>query len=229
MTAPIYLQLNKGGTPARMANLRMLAAQSKTGNRPPALQLADWRAARRYGFDNWRDSYGELSQGFNGEGYARREIWYCHTGEQFRNERDAHDIADSPVDHTGWYADIHQDEKAIGIVGMLPHGRYIAGYRWTSNDERVYFNEVFDNEREAARAADAHAESFAEMACEDSEKWDAARKLENTIEDSLIRLRECLVLRHQQCMSYVRDEVRDLVETIRNARESLRTDYANYC
>ncbi len=223
MSAPIYLQLQKGGVYARMFNLRMLAAQSKADNRPPSLHLADWRAARKYGFHNWAAGYCELSHGFNGEGYARRAVWYCHTGEQFRNERDCDRISDARIDHTGWFTDVDGDEKAIGIVGLLSHGRYIAGYRWTSNDERVYFDEVFDNEVDAARMADQHAEHFADIQREDDEKFQEARQLENLIEDSFTRLRECIALRHVSCMSYVRNEARALVATIRASQDDLKT------
>ena len=69
----------------------------------------------------------------------------------------------------GWYTDSYQDETAVGIIASLPHGRFIAGYRWTSNDERVYFGEVFANEDDAARMADEHARVFAEN-CRDSEE-----------------------------------------------------------
>jgi hypothetical protein len=191
------------------------------------MSLATWRDARQWTFGNWRAAFGELAQGFNGEGYARKAIWYAHTGEQFRNERDANDI-DGARGYAGWFTDAYGDEKAIGIVGMLTHGRYVAGYRWTSNDERVYFDEVFSDEVDAAKYADQCAESFAEKERDYSEQWQAARALEDATEDALTRLRECIALRHVQCMQYVRDEARGLVETIRANREKLRTDYKDY-
>jgi hypothetical protein len=176
----------------------------------------------------WRDvRFAKLTSEsgltFNGE------HWYVHSAAPvFNREQDAHDVEGIRIDHTGWFTDIHGDEKAVGIIAKLPRGRFLAGYRWTSNDERVYYPEIYADAIDAARGADSHAESFADIAREDSEKYEEARKLENKIEDSLIRLRECIVLRHSQCMSYVRDEARELVETIREARESLRTDYADY-
>ena len=93
--------------------------------------------------------------------------WYTHSGEQFRNERDACEVL--RMRHTGWFTDNYQDDTAVGIVASLTHGRYIAGYRWTSNDERVYFDDVFTNEDDAARMADEHARVFAEN-CRDSEE-----------------------------------------------------------
>lgn len=158
-------QLRKGGTPARMAILRMIAADS-VNNRNPAtrLQPGDWRGVRRWTLDNYADAYcSGISQGSDG----KSPIWYSHGGEQFRNERDANDVI--RLSHTGWYTDSYQDETAVGIVASLPHGRFIAGYRWTSNDERVYFDEVFTDEEDAARMADEHARVFAEN-CRDSEE-----------------------------------------------------------
>lgn len=223
-------QLRRGGTPARMAILRMIAADSVNNrNESTRLQPGDWRGARGWTMCSYVAAYGAgLNQGFNSEGRARRAVWYSHGSEQFRNERDAGDILGGCMRGNAWYTDVHQDETAIGIVASLTHGRFIAGYRWTSNDERVYFGEVFTDETDAARMADDHARVFAESAREDSEQCEAAQRLESETDDALQRLRECLVLRHKACMTYVRDEISELLETIRSNRESLRTDYANY-
>jgi hypothetical protein len=143
-------QLRKGGTPARMAILRMMAG--------------DWRRARNWTMKNYAAAYcSGINQGFDGES----PIWYSHSGAQFRNERDACDVV--RLQHTGWFTDRYQDETAVGIIASLPHGRFIAGYRWTSNDERVYFDDVFTNEDDAARIADEHARVFAEN-CRDNEE-----------------------------------------------------------
>lgn len=215
-------QLRKGGTPARMAILRMVAADSANNRNPSTrLQPGDWRAARVWTLRNYAAAY---CGGINQEGAGR---WYTHGGEQFRNERAAHEVAGG-LDHRGWFCDVDCIEKAIGIIASLTHGRFIAGYRWTSNDERVYFGEVFTNEAAAARMADEHARVFAESAREDSERYDTAQKLEIDTEDALQRLRECLPLRHKACMAYVRGEIAELLETIRSNRELLRTEYANY-
>lgn len=162
-------QLRKGGTPARMAILRLIAAD-KANNRNPytRLQQGDWRGARSWTMKNYATAYcSGINQGFDGAGHARSAVWYSHHGEQFRNERDACEVL--RMRHTGWFTDNYQDETAVGIIASLPHGRFIAGYRWTSNDERVYFDEVFTNEDDAARMADEHARAFAEN-CRDSEE-----------------------------------------------------------
>ena len=158
-------QIRKGGTPARMAILRMIAADSVNNrNESTRLQAGDWRGARNWTMKNYAAAYcSGINQGFDGES----PFWYSHGGEQFRNERDACEVL--RMRHTGWFTDNYQDETAVGIIASLPHGRFIAGYRWTSNDERVYFDEVFTNEDDAARMADEHARVFAEN-CRDSEE-----------------------------------------------------------
>ena len=95
-------------------------------------------------------------------------------GEQFRNERDA-DACNGGPDHSGWLTDSEGYDKAIGIVASLTHGRYIAGYRWTLNDERVYFDGVFTAESEAARMADEHARVFADSVREDNARYETMR------------------------------------------------------
>ena len=51
-------------------------------------------------------------------------------------------------------------------MARLTHGRWIAGYTWSLNDERVYFPHVYDDERDAAIAADEEARIFAERESE---------------------------------------------------------------
>lgn len=216
--APQYLQLNRGGSRARMSILRMAAIEHNKP-RPPSAAI-DWRGARAWNFTNWHDAYAALSQGLQ----DARPIWYAHTGEQFRNERDSHDIIERLP--RGWYTDSDAGETAIGIVASLPHGRFIAGYRWTSNDERVYFSEVFTDEREAARRADSHAERFADISREDDARFQAAQKIEDDITSALQRMRELFVLRNVECMEYARDELRSIIGEVREMRDTLRTDFA---
>lgn len=151
---PRYLRPHFGAK-ARLAELRGLATAHK---------YASWRDARKWTLLNWHSAHATLSQGGAGE-------WYCHTGEQFRAECDAHELVRSLP--RGWFTDADCTDTAIGIVGRLPHGRFIAGYRWTSNDERVYFAQLYDDADEAARAADSHAERFAETARDYDELFQA--------------------------------------------------------
>lgn len=175
----------------------------------------------------WRDvrfakltSHTGLAAGTsNGE-----PILYTHN-PVFTREKYAHEII--RLDHTGWYTDSYGD-IARGLVVALPHGRFIAGYEWSSNGERVYFPTVYDDKNDAAQAADDEARRFAEQAQEDDAKYQAARELEDKIEDGLTRLRECIALRNKACMRYVRGEAQQLIENLREWRETLRTEYANY-
>lgn len=220
-TAQAY-QLRKGGARARLAILRMIAADSVNNFNPHTRHdPADWRAARDWKLSSWESAYGVLSRGSQ----SGAVVWYSHAGEVFREERDAGDIVGARSAPC-WHTDTDGRETAYGIVARLPHGRFLAGYRWDSNDERVYFPGVFTDETDAAYMASEHARVFADVAREDSERFEAAQALETGIEENLRRLRECIALRHRECMGYVREEVAELCESIRTARETLRTDFA---
>lgn len=211
-------QLNAGGSAERLAILRKMAADSVNNrNESTRLNPGNWKGARHYTLGSYAAAHGTFD-------YSAAGHWYCHAGEYFRNERDAHEIiARLP---RGWYTDSHQDETAIGIVARLPHGRFIAGYRWTSNDERVYFPDVFDDETLAARMADRHAESFADSAREDDERYNAAVNLESKISDACTELTRAFALRnHPKRRDFERETVGELIETIRADRETLKTEF----
>lgn len=206
------------GSPVRLAILRTMSAESVNNrNEATRLQPGDWKGARRHTLASYESAYGMLSQGFNGTNDRNRvPVWYCHAGEYFRGERDASDIT---RDLPGYYTDMSGHENAIGIVARLPHGRFLAGYRWTSNRERVYFSEVFTDDEDAARAADSHAEHFAESARADSERFDAMQNAELDCETLCETLRGMLPGRNAS--EYLRDKVRETIEQLRGARETL--------
>lgn len=192
-------QLTAGGARARLSVLRAAAA--------------DWRGARRYTMGNYAGAYMTgIRPGVN--------QWYSHGGENFRNERDAHDIL--PRLHRGWFTSTMASDRetAIGIVAGLSHGRFIAGYRWTSNDERVYFPGVFDSEDEAARMADEHARVFADDAREDSERFDAMQMCEFNVEEKTTELQKAIALRHRAKFGG-KPRVIDAITELREAREEL--------
>jgi hypothetical protein len=236
---PNYLIVSNGITSAtRLRRLREFAAaevakHGETYANPNCPTPKTWREARRYGFGNWRAAFcAGLNPGFNSHSQGNEPVWYCHVGACFRGEQFADECEDAPrsvQNNKGWFSDNDCGETVRGIVSRLTHGRFIAGYYWSSNGERVYFQDVYESEREACMAADSAAEHYADICREDDAQFQAARKLETDIEESFQRLRECLALRHRACMEYVRDEARDLIEKIRKARESLKTDYAEYC
>lgn len=175
----------------------------------------------------------DLDEGFN---YKTPVLYTFHDqfGEQF-----AHEIV--RMDHTGWFTNEHGETYrdggglARGIVASFdprpgfPNGWFIAGYHCGDNDERVWFLDVFDSAEDAARMADVHARVFAEAQREYNAKWNKAREIETDIELDKHRLIECIALRHKKCMGYVRDEITRLIESIREKRETLRVEYADYC
>lgn len=221
-------QLRKGGARARMAILRMIAAESENNrNEATRLRAGDWRGARSYRLDSYESAYGALDQGMQ----DKTPVWYCCTGEQFRGEKFADECEGGP-DHRGWYTNAdgtsYRDGsgKARGIVARLTHGRFIAGYHWGDNDERVYFPEVFTDESDAARAADSHAESFADTAREDSERFERMTRAETAAQDAIDELRDVRALRRMGRRDS--DDVREAIQTLREAREELETATREY-
>lgn len=103
----------------------------------------------------------------------------------------------------------------------------MAGTYSNDNDERAYYPHIFDCERAAAYAADEYARD----AATEEREWDAhqieALACQEENEQALARLRECLALRNNPCFTHLRDEVQGLVETLRDTREKLKTEYAD--
>lgn len=220
-----YFDLTKPA-PARLAMLRAAFAGhvKKYPHCPEHAKPKSWRDIRGTNFKNVSAYCGALSQGFNGTDKYKTPIWYAHTGEQFRDERFCDDVA--RIGRTGWFTDTDGDEKARGIVARLPHGRFIAGYHWSSNDERVYFPEVYDDETEAARAADSHAESFAESAREDSERFNAMQDAENETEEKEREFKLAYMARHVSAEHA--ELARDALGELRIARDVLSSATADY-
>jgi len=221
-----YLNL-RIGAPARLAALRADAAKL-AANPHRNMRLAanpTWRTVR---YANFKSTNESISQGFNTDARGRKiPIWYCHTGPAFERETWADEIENSPIDHSGWYADPDGYDTYRGFVVALPHGRYLGGYYQSDNGERVYFANLFDCAREAARFADGQAEWYAEQERDYQMRWRAADALREKIESQLARLRECLALRNKPCFQRLRSEAADLVASIRDNRETLKTDFAD--
>lgn len=215
-------QLRPGGAPARLAMFRKMAAQSVHNANPHTrLNPNDWKGARRYTMACYPHAYcAGLNPGFNGGDYGKTAVWYSHTGPNFRDESDAQNGT------RGWYTDSEGSETAIGIVCRLPHGRFIAGYRWTSNDERVYFPDIFDDESDAARMADEHARIFAESAREDSERFNAMQDAEIAADDAEKTLLDFWALRRIGRRDS--DDARHAIEKLRRDRETLADAIRGY-
>lgn len=215
-------QLRQGGARARMAILRMIACDSVNNfNESTRLQPGDWKRARHWTLKGYEGAYGMLGQGAQ----DGKPLWSTHNRPEFRDERQAREILRSLP--RGWYTDSEGRDTAIGIVSRISHGRMIAGYLWTSNGERVYFPEVHSDEDDAARAADGHAERFAESAREDSERFDRMQLAEIDEADKVLELQKAIALRHRAEFGGF-DGVREAIEELRAAREELKTATAAY-
>ena len=211
-----YLNL-KIGAPRRLACLRTSA--QRHNEKFPSGSAATWRTVRYATLTQ----PGHLSHGMN----SGAPIWYTHTGPAFPRETYADLCAEGP-DHHGWFTDAECDEKARGIVVRLPHGKFLAGYEWSANGERVYFPEVFVDERDAARRADSHAESFADACREHDAKYREAQNLQTEAEDMAHQLAEKLALRNNPRFPDAREEARELLTELRDLRQRLRDEFADF-
>lgn len=199
------------GAPRRLAILKRAAdklnaghnARKASGNLSPYT----WRDMRHCGFHNARAGRCELSPGLQNN----RPIWYAHTGQQFPRERYADEIA--RINHTGWFTDCEGFETARGLVVSLPHGRFLAGYHWSDNGERVYFSDIYDCEEDAAHAADGEAECFAESCREYAQAWEWARAWSDLADE----------------LKETRQDARELIAAMRAERKSGRTAATAIC
>ena len=221
---PLYLNL-KATAPVRLEALRKAYADRTKATagiqnaRYHGLAPGSWRDVR-YGKFTSR-SYG-LMRGSNGDA----PVWYALGGEQFRSERDAHEVI--RLRHTGYYTDTHGSETAVGIVAYLGKSRWLAGYRWTGDDERVYFQDSYDTENDAARAANEHARVFAEREREYCERAEAARALQDRIDAARERICELCAMRNMPRFPNARNELRERIQELRDLRESREPDHSDF-
>ena len=201
--------------PRRLVLMRSAAAKST--------HPQSWREARAYTLGTYAAAFALLSHGQNDGG----PVWYAHRDPDFRGERFADEIAPH-LGHRGWLTDPDDNgETARGIVARLSHGRFIAGYYWSGNSERVYFPGVHDDERDAADTADEHARVFAERNCEYNEKIREADEVENKIEETNSALRKALALRNDKRFPDAREEAAEYIAQLRELNErntQLRTE-----
>lgn len=198
--------------PRRLELFRAEAAKPSTWTRPMS-----WRDVRYATLK----SHTGLDQGSN----QGQPIWYTQDGPAFKREKFCDEVEYSHINHKGWFCDEEASETARGLIVMLPHGRCLAGYYLSMNDERVYFPGIFDSQNEAAQEANEYARKIAREEVEYREKDREAQACSESIETSLKRLRECLALRHKACMWYVKGEISSLLNTIRTNRLRLETEF----
>ena len=209
-------QLKSGGARARMAILRMIAADSVNNpNESTRLQPGDWKGARGTTLHSYESYFGILSAGLNGDD----RVWTSFAGEYFRYECDAKDY----VPRLCGYCENDYGDEVHGIVAHLTHGRFIAGYR-TSIGERVYFEKVFTCTRDAARMADEHARVYAECEAEYSKRWRAAQELSDAAQEAQGQIKRLWSARHNDA---VRELIRSCIVTARDSREQLVNEYSD--
>lgn len=217
-----YLKLAIGA-PRRLAILRTCAEQNTRAasmDGKPARIYATWREARQTTF---RTLDTGLAQGFNSDGSSRVPVWYTHSdGLHFRSERKAHNLVQ--MRHTGWFIDSDCNDTITGIVAGLTHGRFIAGYECSENGERVYFGTLYDDESDAARAADDCARIQAEKEKEHNDRDTEARDLRDEVEKLECDVMELFAMRHH---ARARRELAQAVESLRTKRATLENDYAD--
>lgn len=204
----------------------------------------DKRATMHARVDYWREAAkSDNGRGFDTVGRRRIPVYVCYAdrhggNDEFRDVRAIHECEawsrrERNDHHTGWYTDpdgvTSRDGSGLcwGIIARLSHGRFLAGYQMGDGDSQVFRLDIHDDEQEACRAADELARIAAEHEQEYQQRWREARDLEDKAETAMQRLRECLALRHRDCMTYVREEARECIATIREARDTLARDYAD--
>jgi hypothetical protein len=216
--------LKKSNSRQRLAAARQAAQKVNESNKTA---VYTWRNMRQKVTGD--DFY--FGPGLNTDSYGRKTpIWYCFNEEsipavsvQFADE------VYSGIKHCGWFADDDQMRGTIrGVVCRLEGKRWIVGYYWSDNGEYVIRqDEIFTDIEDAAIAADRFAEDYAEVCREDARKFQKANEINDKIEMDIKRLLECLALRHNKKLNYIREEITELIDTIRDSRKALK-EYSDY-
>ena len=196
-------QLKAGGTRARMAILRMIAA--------------DWRKARATTLAQYEAYFGTLSQGRNDDG----PIWYSFIEGYFRRETTC--AAMLGRNYQGYYSD-DMGTTISGIVASLTHGRFIAGYEVSDTGERVYYGDIYSDEYGCAKMADEHARVAAEREREYQERWRAAQELSDAAQEAQEQIRRLWSARHNEA---VRELIHEHVTTARDSQIQLTNEYSD--
>ena len=106
-----------------------------------------------------------------------RGFYLSDAGQPFTRWQWCDDVDGASIRHTGWFCDEYGDgDKIRGIVILLPHGRYMAGWSMGKGMASTIEPGVFDDIVDAARVAD----SIAENAADNEREYQASQ---NTDED----------------------------------------------
>lgn len=105
-----------------------------------------------------------------------RGFYLSDAGQPFTRWQWCDDV-DTSIQHTGWFTDDYgTGDKIRGIVILLPHGRFMAGWSMGEGMASTIEPGVFDAIDEAAQMADEHAR----VAAENEREYQASQ---NTDED----------------------------------------------
>lgn len=98
-----------------------------------------------------------------------RGFYLDDAGQPFTRWQWCDDVEGAGIDHTGWWVDDYCDGKMRGVVILLPHGRFIAGWSMGEHMASTIEPPLFDDIVEAARYAD----SCAELAVDNEREYQA--------------------------------------------------------
>ena len=105
-----------------------------------------------------------------------RGFYLDDAGQPFTRWQWADDVEGAHISHSGWFTDDYgTGDKIRGIVILLPHGRYMAGWSMGKGMASTIEPGVFDDAVEAAHAAD----SIAENAADREREYQAQQETEN--------------------------------------------------
>ena len=104
-----------------------------------------------------------------------RWFYLSDAGQPFTRWQWCDDV-DTSIRHTGWFTDDYgTGDKIRGIVILLPHGRFMAGWSMGEGMASTIEPGVFDDIVDAARVAD----SIAENAADNEREYQATQETEN--------------------------------------------------
>lgn len=131
----------------------------------PITKLREKRKARRLtgGY------YHAPSSNSTGRGF-----YLSDAGQPFTRWQWADDVDGSHIHHSGWWTDDYCDSKIRGIVVLLPHGRFLAGWSMGKGMASTIEPELFTDITEAAQQAD----ECARVAAEHEREYQADRQIE---------------------------------------------------
>lgn len=207
-----------GGSVARLARYRRALADSLAtirGCRTPEAAAAFIESAGYTSPLNHRYAWMGDAHGPRFSDDGRRAYMPASVLDGFRDVGASHDIV--RLRHTGWFKDADACETITGHVWQLPARGgecvYLAGYvepdsGYATLDATRGRLSTFADKDDAARAADALAERDAETERDYSERWQAARDVQDACDEK----REAMRAAHGEARGLVA-VLRDLPQT----------------